>query len=438
MAPEGDGAIAYLLKGFPRLSELFIASELERMEQAGLALRLFVLKPRDEEVTHPVVARLRARPHYLPDAGSISTLSTWGWLRVHGARFWPALCRVIRRRPLGLARAAASALAQAWRARRGFWASPRRVYLKEWFQAVGLADALLADPAIRHLHAHFCHGATTVAWLASRITGLGFSFTAHAKDLYRREANPAGLLERKLRAARFAVTCTEAGRKHLLALAPDARVHRIYHGLNSDLEGMLRELPPRELPASRELRVLAVARRVHKKGLDVLVEACARLQAAGVPVRLRLVGPPGDADETLRRLAARLGAEPWLALEGALTQRALLGEYQRADLSALPCRVLADGDRDGIPNVLVEAMACGLPVVTTDVSGIGELVTDGWNGLVVHPDDVSGLAAALARLHEEPGLRRRLGEAARATVRESFDGTALAAELAARFREVLA
>jgi len=214
--------VAYVLKGFPRLSELFIASEIHRLEQVGLPLRLYVIKPPDEDVRHPLVDRIRAPRTYLPPTTSLTETTLARWLRANLAPFRPSLRRVARRRPLGLARAAGFALAQSVRARRTFWSPPRKLYTKELLLAVALADRLLDEPDVRHIHAHFAHGSTTVAWMASMITGLPFSFTGHAKDIYAPSLNPAGLLTRKLRAARFTVTCTEANRTHLHALAPNA------------------------------------------------------------------------------------------------------------------------------------------------------------------------------------------------------------------------
>jgi glycosyltransferase involved in cell wall biosynthesis len=429
--------VAYVLKGYPRMSELFIASEIQRVEEAGIPLRLYVIRPRDEQRTHPVVDRIRAVPEYLPPTTSLSSARFADWVRANLPAFRPALVRVARRRPLGLARAAAAAGAQSLRSRSTPWSRPRKVMAKELLLAIALADRLLDAPEVRHLHAHFAHGATSVAWLASLIAGVPFSFTGHAKDIYSEKLNPAGLLRRKLLAAGFAVTCTEANRAHLLRLAPAATVHRVYHGLNADFARLLAETPDRP-ERNGALKVLSVGRLVEKKGFDVLVDAQARLAARGVAAETTVAGggDGGDFAERLRRLIDRNGVD--VSLPGTLTQAALFDEYARATVFCLPCRILDDGDRDGIPNVLVEAMAAGLPVVTTRVSGIPELVEDGVNGLLVDPDDPDALAEALLRVHRDEALRARLAAAGEATVRERFDGEVLAERLAALFREALA
>ena len=212
------GQVAYVLKGYPRLSEVFITSEIYRLERLGVPLRLFVLKAADEDVQHDVVRRVRVTPDYLQQTTSLSGAQVPSWLRANLGAFRPALLRTARRHPVGTVRAAGQAFAQAVRARRGFLAAPRKIYLKEFLLAVDLADRLAVSGNVVRLHAHFAHGTTTVTWLASTITGIPFSFTGHAKDIYTEELNPAGLLRRKLDAASFVVTCTEANRTHLASL----------------------------------------------------------------------------------------------------------------------------------------------------------------------------------------------------------------------------
>jgi glycosyltransferase involved in cell wall biosynthesis len=429
--------VAYVLKGFPRLSEMFIASEIYRLERLGTPLRLMVIKPSDESQQHGIVDRIRAKPDYLPPTTSLSATSLPRWLSANLKNFLPALRRVARRRPFGVARAAVNAFAQAVRARRSFWAWPRKLYLKEFLQAAAIADRLLDAPNVRHLHAHFCHGATTVTWLASMMTGLAFSFTAHAKDIYCESLNPAGLLRRKMRAARFVVTCTDANREHLLKIEPRADVHCIYHGLNAEFAGLLEDASCAPSVKPETLRALGVGRLVEKKGFDVLVEACGILRRGNVQFEAFIIGEHGDHEALIRERIRQLGLENSIHLMGPMEQSKLYEEYRRASAFCLPCRVLESGDRDGIPNVLVEAMACGLPVITTGVSGIPEVITDGVNGQLIPPDNPQALADALLRLDHDPRLARRLSDEAQATVRRKFDGERFASELADLFREAV-
>lgn len=420
-----DG-VAYVLKGYPRISEIFIASEIYRLEQLGLPVRLFVLKPADEATTHPVVERIQATPQYLPEMTSLSATPFHRWLPHNVRPFLGSIARVARRRPLGLARAIGRAMAESVRARKRRLGWPRKLYAKELLHGIALADRVLADPGIRHLHAHFAHGATTVTWFASTITGVPFSFTGHAKDIYSGSLNPAGLLHRKLMAARFAVTCTEANRQHLLQVAPGADVRRVYHGLNADFTRLLEMQTANGSRPSHELRLLGVGRLVSKKGFDTLVGACAVLAQRGVPFRATIVGPDDEAGPGLRAKIVELGLGERVQIVGQMSQAELFDEYRRASAFCLPCRVMDDGDRDGIPNVLAEAMACGVPVVTTPISGIPELIEDGVNGLLVPSDAPEALADALTRLRDTPELVERLSRSGRESVLREFDGEQLA------------
>lgn len=436
-----SGAVAYVLKGYPRMSELFIASEIYRLERLGVPLRLYVIKPADEARQHGIVARIKSKPEYLPATASLTKTPLRRWLKTHLKDFLPSLRSVARRHPLKVARAAGAAFAQAVRARRGFWSWPRKVYLKEFLQAAAVAERVLRAGEARHLHAHFCHGATTVAWLASLMTGLPFSFTAHAKDIYCESLNPSGLLRRKMRAARFVVTCTDANREHLLKVEPRAKVHCVYHGLNAEFAELLCEAngAARQTTSTngKRLRALGVGRLVEKKGFDVLVEACGILRRREVAFEAVIVGEHGDHESEIRRRIDALDLGDSVRLAGPMEQTRLFEEYRSAGVFCLPCRVLDNGDRDGIPNVLMEAMACGLPVVTTPVSGIPEIIRDGVNGRLVPPDDPAALADALLRIDADQQLARSLSDEARATVRERFDGERFAAQLATLFREVL-
>jgi glycosyltransferase involved in cell wall biosynthesis len=431
-------SVGYVLMGFPRVSETFIASEIHRVEQAGIRVRLFVIKPveeREADLKHPVVERIEAQPEYLPDTTAL-TAPLHRWRPRHLKPFGPALRRTLRHRPAGVAKAFATAFGQALRDRRAPLSGPRKIYLKELLQAVALADRLLGAPEVRHLHAHFAHGTTTVTMLASQIAGVPFSFTGHARDIYAPELNPKGWLSRKLRAARFAVTCTEANVRHLGAIEPRARVHLVYHGLNDDFARLMADWEP-AAERNGTLRVIGVGRLVAKKGFDTLVDACGVLQHKGVPFEAAIIGQDDKHGDEIRRRIQGQGLDEVVRLPGPVGQAELLGEYRRASALCMPCRLLPN-DRDGIPNVLVEAMAAGAPVIATGVSGIPELVEHERNGLLVEPDDPDALAAALIRLHEDRELAARLSEAARVTVRERFDGTRHSRQLARLFEEALA
>ena len=432
---EMTGTVAYVLKGFPRLSEMFIASEIYRLEKMGVRLKLYVIKPAEEKTHHEVVDTIRAKPEYLPCASSVSSTNVLVWLQQNLNQFLPGFARVLLKRPIGTIRAMLSASDQAFRARQSFWSLPRKVYLKEFLQATALADRLLEAKDVRHLHAHFCHSAATVTWLASKITSLPFSFTAHAKDIYCETLNPAGLLRRKMEAAAFVVTCTRSNQQHLRQIS-NTKVHCIYHGLNAEFCRLLSEQT--EAPKRNgQLRVLSVGRLVPKKGFDVLIDACVTLREQAVPFKTIIIGEQGEHENEIRRRIAEYQLDAYVHILGPLTQRELLAEYRRSSVFCLPCRVLDNGDRDGIPNVLMEAMASGTPIISTTVSGIPEIISNGVNGLLVPPDDSVSLGRALLSLRSDPLLGQQLSTEARRTVSARFDGEKFAWELANLFTEAM-
>jgi glycosyltransferase involved in cell wall biosynthesis len=414
----GDAEIGYILKGFPRLSETFIANEIHLLENMGMKLRLFSIKPGDRGKVHGVVARIHAPIFYLPETSSISQRSLAGWLAENFPRFAAAHWRVLKQSPSRYLATLAAAAAMSWRYRAGSILKPRKVFIKEFTQAGAIAAKLLDKPGVRHLHGHFCHGATTVTWLVSRMTGLPFSFTAHAKDIYQRKLNPGDLLARKLRAARFVATCTAANREYLQQLCPECEVvHTIYHGLDTE------SFVPAQAALSEPKAplVLSVGRFVEKKGFNYLVEACARLTAQGTRLRCLIVGEDGAEYARIKGLIEASNLQKLISLKGSVSQEELRLLYAAADLFVLPCQVMDDGDRDGIPNVLAEAMAMGLPVVSTAISGIPELVAHGHDGLLVPERDSLALATAMQQLLASPQLRAELGRAARAKICTVFD-----------------
>jgi glycosyltransferase involved in cell wall biosynthesis len=435
---QGDrGTIAYVLKGYPRLTDTFITSEVYRMEQQGLRLRVFVIKPCTEPVPSDLLDKIAAKPVYMPDTTSMSKSSLFKWLSANLKHFMPSLRRVIRKHPLGVLRAAGAAFAQATRARKGFWVWPRKVYAKEFLQGVMLADMLEQAGDVSHIHGHYCHGATTVTWFASMMTKLPFSFTAHAKDIYLPSLNPAGLLRRKMDAARFVITCTDANRDYLENLASRTPVYCIYHGLNAEFCNIMKEQPATRA-TNGHFRVLGVGRLIPKKGFDILVQACAILHEKRVPFEAIIVAEGGEHEKEIRRLITANGLENSVFLPGPMSQSQLFDEYQKASAFCLPCRVLENGDRDGIPNVLMEAMAVGVPVVSTPISGIPELIHDGVNGLLVPSEDSRALAEAFLRLINDNRLAKNLSRNAQETIESRFNGDKLAAHMANLLRECAA
>ncbi len=420
MRPAPRSTVAYVMNGYPRLSETFITHEIHQLERLGMDLRLYSVKREDEDKVHPVVAAIRAPLTYLPKATSLSGTTLARWLGDNLPRFWRAHAQVAWRHPLRWCGALGAALALAWRHRGRDEAGRlrlRKVFIKEFLQAGEVAADVMRHDDVGHLHGHFCHGVATITWLASRMTGIGYSFTAHAKDIYQAELNPGRLLERKLGAARFVATCTCANAQVLRGRHPRPdEVHAIYHGLDTDWFA-----PASARAAATPPLILAVGRLVEKKGFDQLIEACARLRDAGVAFGCLIVGERGSAYESMRRQIAERELAGHVRLHGAVTQDELRAIYARARVFALPCQIMEDGDRDGFPNVLAESMAMGVPVVSTRISGIPELIDDGVHGLLVEPRDPDALAAALRRVLEDDTLHARLARDGRRRICDRFD-----------------
>ena len=393
------GPVAVVVKGYPRLSETFIAQEILALERRGIELVIVSLRRPTDRFTHPIHAEIRSPVHYLPE-----------YLHEAPGRVLRAW-KTARRLP-GYARARSTWLADLARDR-----TPNRV--RRFGQALVLASEL---GRVGSLHAHFLHTPASVARYASVLLGIGWSFSAHAKDVW---TTPAWEKREKLADARFGVTCTRANLDHLAALAPSpGAVELVYHGLD------LRRFPSRVAErAARDgsdpadpVRILSVGRLVDKKGFDDLLDALAMLPP-GFAWRLDVVGS-GVLEGRLRQQAAALGLGGRVRWRGSLPHDRVVEDVSGADLFALASRISAGGDRDGLPNVLMEAQLLGAACVATRVSAIPELIEHEVNGLLVPPRDPGALAAALERAVADPGLRAKLAEAGRRTVtaRFSFEG----------------
>ncbi len=429
-APRPTGEIGYILKSYPRMSETFIANEIYLLEQLGLQLRLFSLLELTDPQRHAVVEATRAPIYYLPQLSSLSEVPFRTWLRLNAPRFFASHSQLFKARPARYVWTLLLAMRLAFKHRAGSWRQPEANFFKEFLQAGFIAQQVLALGSVRHLHAHFCHTSTTVTMLASQLCGLPFSFTAHAKDIYVPALNPGDLLPTKLRRAKFAVTCTQANQAHLAALrVNETPIHTIYHGLDTRLFAP----PAATAPTPDAPVLLTVGRVVEKKGFPVLIEACRLLKERGLRFECHFISGAGVREQEIAALIHELDLADTVLLRAAVTQEKLRQIYQQATVFALPCQIAENNDRDGIPNVLVEAMAAGLPVVSTNISGIPELIEHGVSGWLVPPKDAPALADAIATLLAAPELRQRLGQAAREKVCRLFDAEANVRALNALF-----
>ena len=433
-AAADDAEVAYILKAFPRTSETFITNEIYLLERAGLKLAIFSVKRLEGQQQHGVVSRIKAAVAYLPEAAPLDEQSFLRWLRLNLWGFVPAHLRLLWLRPLAYLLTLSEALSLCAQHRSGVLTGWKKAFFKEFLQAGFIAEQVVRSGRLRHLHAHFCHGATTIAMFASRLSGLPYSFTAHAKDIYQQDLNPGDLLPLKMRRARFVVTCTAANKEHLDRLRPpQTPLHAIYHGLDLSLFAPQNAKPKH----TAKPVILAVGRMVEKKGFTDLVSACRLLKDQGYDFECRIVGGADKHTEVIKAQISTLELESTVTLQHAVTQEQLRDIYEESTVFALPCQVIDNGDRDGIPNVLAEAMAMKLPVVSTRISGIPELIEHEVSGLMVSQKDPEALAAALARLLDDPALRAGLGEAARAKVCRVFDANACILSLKSLFEACL-
>jgi glycosyltransferase involved in cell wall biosynthesis len=402
--------LGMILKGYPRISETFISNEILLLEKLGFTLHLFSMRQPRESFSHESVKQIKAPVDYLPER-----------LLLPLPRFLYHNILLAKKTPL----AYAGALKTAWRR---FLRTHKIATLKHLLQAGYLVNHLLPGRKIVHFHAHFAHSPASVAMFASQLSGIPFGFTAHAKDIY--TSDPQQLSE-KIDSARFVVTCTEYNRDHLLKITKGTAtpIRRIYHGTDLSLFTEKKI----EQPAS-PYRILTVARLTAKKGLPTVYRALRMLCDRGIQLQHTLIGD-GDQRKKILSLIKKLKLNHFTHWLGTQPHNVVLEHYRQADLFVLGCEVAPNGDRDGIPNVLLESMAIGVPVVATNVSAIPELVEDGKTGLLVPPGSPQQLAKAILRLLTEQELRRKVIEAARSRVLQKFDSSVLIRELAAIYMQ---
>lgn len=404
-APAPPGRVAVLLKGYPRLSETFIAQEIEALERLGLDMLLVSLRHPTDRHRHPAHRAIRAPVLYLPEYLWREPLRVLrGWFKARRLEGYPAARRKFLR-DLGRD------------------LTPNRV--RRFGQSCVLAAELPAD--IGRLHAHFLHTPASVARYAAAMRGLRWSCSAHARDIW---ITPEWEKREKLAELDWLVTCTRLGFEHLKALAADpARIELVHHGLDAA------RFPPPPAPRAPAQGaapvILSVGRAVEKKGYDVLLRALALLPRERAWRFVHVGG--GALHERLKREAARLGLAERTEWRGALPQEKVLEAYRAADLFVLASKVDRAGDRDGLPNVLMEAQSQDLACVATTAGAIGELIEDGRTGVLVPPGDAPALAQAIAALLADPERRRALGQAARARVARDFAFRDNLARIAARF-----
>ncbi|MBI4614779.1 MAG: glycosyltransferase [Planctomycetes bacterium] len=395
---------------FPKLTETFIFTEIQAVEALGVRVEIFPLLREQAEVVHEEAAALVRRARFTPLLSPRYLLDNLALLfSRNGCRYLGVL----------------------WTLARANWGSARYLggALAFFPKAVHLARRMAAE-GVEHVHAHFASHPAAVAFAVHRLTGIPYSFTAHGSDLHR----DRHMLAEKVAAARFVVAISRYNRDAILRECGEGcseKVEVIHCGVNT-MALAVRRGPTPFGEGRGPFRVLSIGTLHEVKGQRYLLSACRVLREEGLDVACDLVGDGPDR-AALVALAARLGLADRTRFHGALERRALLAVLGGADVLAVPSVPTADGRREGIPVVLMEAMATGVPVVASRLSGIPELVREGETGLLVEPRDAAGLARALARLAGDAGLRASLARAGREAVEREFDLATNAARLVELF-----
>jgi len=406
---EPRARLAYVLGQFPSVSETFILREMRAVQNLGFDITPLSMEAGAEPV-HRSARALAERTVYRP-----SPLS------------WPALASLFAAfllKPFGCVSALRLVLSHGLR-------NPGAS--KELLSAYSAACYFVASippGQMRHIHAHFATYPATVGLLLAEILGVGFSMSCHARDIF---TDTAKLLALKISEAEFVTVCTEYGAERLqrkYSPLNSEKLHVIRHGLDF-ADFRVGPHQDHHVPL-----IVSVGRLVEKKGFPILLRAAAMLAAEGIDFELAIVGE-GPQREELEQLINGLALAKRVHLPGYLPEQELMAVYRRADVFALTPIVAADGDRDGLPNAIIEAMAAGIPVVASDVGAVGELVIHEETGLLAQPGDVAEIARYLERALIDQPLREHIAASALRRVERDYDVNRNSRELGALFAEIL-
>lgn len=403
---QNQKAVTFVLKGYPRLSETFIAQEIRSLEELGLDIRIVSLRKPTDEYRHPVHDEIKAPVNYLPEFPMQEE------------------DRVQRAWQYCLQQPGYQLAWETWRA--DYARDPSQTRMRNFLQAMVLAHE--TGPDVGRFHAHFMHFPGSVARYAAMICDLPWSCSAHARDIW---TSPDWEKVEKLNDLDWLVTCTAYGHNYLASLADDPqKVTLVYHGLDFNRLPSVKK-DTASIRNDQQVTILSVGRAVEKKGYDTLLHALS-LVPAELKWRFVHIGG-GVLLPELKELASTLGISSRVEWLGAQPQDAVFDTYQSSDIFVLASRVAGDGDMDGLPNVMMEAQSQGLACVSTNVSAIPELVIDGETGFLVPPDNPDLLADAIAKLVADPDLRGQIAAAGSERVRSSFSHHAGLMQLAEKF-----
>jgi glycosyltransferase involved in cell wall biosynthesis len=397
--------VGYVLKRFPRFSETFILNEILALERRGVEVLVFSLMRPPEEPRHHYLEQLQARVIYLPgtrDTARICLGDAVGGAKPAGIRLESVLPRGSEPLP-------------------GLLAGKSPVEATHLVQQAGVLASLAAVAGVEHLHAHFASNATLVSLLASRISGIPFSFTAHARDIYHTYTDKQTddtIRAARIREAAFVATVSDYNRRHLQELVSRNHrcdIRRLYNGIDQS-----RFNGGKKQGTHDPFRFVGVGRLVEKKGFGYLVDACFQLRDLDLRFQCRIIGD-GPERHDLQERIDRFDLGDWVEILEPQPQEQLVGTLEDADAMVLPCVVAKSGDRDGLPTVLLEAMAMGLPLISTEVAGVPEIIEHGKTGYVVPPENASLLAAVMQSMIRFPDKTLRMGRLGRARGESMFN-----------------
>ena len=390
--------VAYILAEYVSATERFVAREIDGLRKHDVSVHIFALRRGASSGGATVPASFR-RPAWHP--GLLTAVLYW----------------LVRRPGLFIGICADTLVT--------YGAHPREcaVVLRNIPVAADFARMAAAD-RVEHIHAHFAYVPADIACIMSRLLNLPFSVSAHAWDIY---AQPPSLTAKRLRGASAIIACTEAGRQAVQRALPAtsaASLHMVRHGLC---------LTEYNLSARPTRVVLGIGRLIEKKGFDILLAACAELRKRGVDFEAAIIGD-GLLREKLETMASVLQLRDVVTFTGEIPWHTVRGYLKRAAVLVAPSVRAPDGDRDGLPNVILEAMASGRPVISSRENAAAEIIADGENGYLIERADVQGLADHLQRLLDDDSLCQTMGKAARRTIKERFDIDKTALEMIQVFK----
>jgi glycosyltransferase involved in cell wall biosynthesis len=406
MKNSSQPTLCFVLKGYPRISETFISNEILLLESLGFNINIISMRHPREAFTHASIKDIKASVDYLPST-IMSHILPLGYHNL----------MLALKRPKNYFKAAKKAVVRWMRTRKS-------ATLKHLLQAGYLINKCSPDKNIIHFQAHFAHSPTSVALFSSILSDIPFSFFAHAKDIYTSDSRQ---LREKIDMAKFVVTCTKYNKNYLSQLASKTStpIYCVYHGIN------LKYFSPK--PESTECKppykLLTVARMTEKKGLEHIYKALTILRNKNISFSHTLIGE-GDDNDKILQLIKDLKLEKETKLCGTLTHEDVIKHYENSDLFVLGCQIAANGDRDGIPNVMAESMAMNLPVVATDVSGLPEFLEDRVSGMMAPPKDPEALATAMEIILTDEELRKKVTIEAKKRITQDFNNQKLIKDLA--------